>query len=538
MDTVKRSRTLTAVLTANGEVQTHKDAQVFVHDLNPFVTVHLLDETPAVLSLGKLCDDHGYSYEWVSGQKPGLTKDGKTVICKTDTFVPLVVPGLSTNLASSSSSSSLSQDSLRKRRNWHPGDWCHSQKFKTKIKRGATGRIRKIRWQILLTGLRISKKIWKKQNCMHPHHSSPASDLEYPSTVATKSRKHSIFTHFPKDRNCEVCVRTKMIRASCRRRTGEAPLRAEKFGDLITADHKVLNEGCESRDNHWYAVVVQDLATRWIQSYPCETKSSHETEKSLSKFLEPSHRPKVIFTDNSTEFGKACEVLSWNHRTSTPHRSETNCIAERAVRPVEEGSSAILLWSGVDERWWSDSMKYCCYLRNVQDSWQMGKWLRLTRFQHEINQEFINLARKYYQESFLAISWSRENLERRYSGLDTYPWRINAKEILIRQKDDENMFPFADGTAKLLGRDYEFRESSPRREPTVRCEDFSREFHNESGQSRPTENHRCRWSPCRFLVDSRWLKMTKTYSHLQMVQRNCQEETTNSENPVQGGNQP
>ena len=52
-----------------------------------------------------------------------------------------------------------------------------------------------------------------------------------------------------------------MTRAPCRRRTGEALPRAEKFGDLITADHKVLDEGCKSRDNHRYAGVVQDLAT-------------------------------------------------------------------------------------------------------------------------------------------------------------------------------------------------------------------------------------------------------------------------------------
>ena len=91
MDTVKRSRTPTVVLTANGEVQAHEEAQVFVHDLNLFVTVHLLDETPADLSLGKLCEDHGYSHEWSSGQKPRLTKEGKTTVCKTDNFVPLVV---------------------------------------------------------------------------------------------------------------------------------------------------------------------------------------------------------------------------------------------------------------------------------------------------------------------------------------------------------------------------------------------------------------------------------------------------------------
>ena len=38
-------------------------------------------------------------------------------------------------------------------------------------------------------------------------------------------------------------------------------------------------------------------------------RASRETEKSLSKFLEPSHRPKVVYTDNSMEFGKACEVF-------------------------------------------------------------------------------------------------------------------------------------------------------------------------------------------------------------------------------------
>ena len=56
------------------------------------------------------------------------------------------------------------------------------------------------------------------------------------------------------------------------------------------------------------------------------------------------------------EFGKACEDLSWNHRTSTPHRSETNEIAERAVRRATEGTSAVLLQSGLDENWWADSM--------------------------------------------------------------------------------------------------------------------------------------------------------------------------------------
>ena len=86
-------RNPTVVLTANGKVHTHEEAQVFVHDPNPFVTVQLLEEKNAVLSLGKLCEDHEYSYEWVSGQKLRLTKGKKTIFRKTDNFVPLVVPG-------------------------------------------------------------------------------------------------------------------------------------------------------------------------------------------------------------------------------------------------------------------------------------------------------------------------------------------------------------------------------------------------------------------------------------------------------------
>ena len=112
---------------------------------------------------------------------------------------------------------------------------------------------------------------------------SHASSSREPSLEPTIKRrvdlgKHSVYTHFPKDRNCEICKRTKITRAPCRRRNGGAVPRAEKFGDLITADHKVLSDNCESRNNHRYAVVVQDLATQWIQAYPCKTKTSQETQ--------------------------------------------------------------------------------------------------------------------------------------------------------------------------------------------------------------------------------------------------------------------
>ena len=116
------------------------------------------------------------------------------------------------------------------------------------------------------------------------HRDSHASSSHEVSLEPTPTRsedldKHSVYTHFPKDRNCEICQRTKITRAPCRRIIGGAIPRAENFGDLITADDKVLSESSESRNNHRYAAAVQDLATQWIQSYPCRTKTSQKKKK-------------------------------------------------------------------------------------------------------------------------------------------------------------------------------------------------------------------------------------------------------------------
>ena len=61
------------------------------------------------------------------------------------------------------------------------------------------------------------------------------------------------------------------------------------------------------------------------------------------------------------------------HRTCTPHRSETNGFAERAVRKIKEGTSAALSQSELDEKWWACPVECCTYLRNVQDLLQDGK---------------------------------------------------------------------------------------------------------------------------------------------------------------------
>ena len=87
-------------------MQTHEESTVYVKELDIFLTMKVLENTPAVLSLGKLCDENGYSYEWINGQKPHLIKNGIRIPCNPENFVPIVVPGLSSSSSGSYSSTS------------------------------------------------------------------------------------------------------------------------------------------------------------------------------------------------------------------------------------------------------------------------------------------------------------------------------------------------------------------------------------------------------------------------------------------------
>ena len=66
-------------------------------------------------------------------------------------------------------------------------------------------------------------------DCVPEHRDASSSShhlLKEPRAKVV-SGEQSIFTHFPKDRNCGVCLRQKLTRALCRRRTGTVVPRAE-----------------------------------------------------------------------------------------------------------------------------------------------------------------------------------------------------------------------------------------------------------------------------------------------------------------------
>ena len=361
-----------------------------------------LEGTPAVHSLEKLCDDHGYTNHSVSGQNPHLIKNGKRINCNFSYSASSssTTPSPASSPSSSQESTSANSDSVSENRDVEApvserntgmneelrGDPLHeSTETEKQNKNREREEVQRDIWHELPDWLQefienlVDESTSEKrrrdlmQRSAHTSSSTHYSPMEPRAHVEPGSGKHSVFTHFPTNPNCDLCLKPKRTRASCTRRADAVVPRAEIFGDLITADHKVPSEESESRNNHRFAVVVQNLATQGSQSNRCKTKSSQETSENLTKFLEPSRKPKVIYADISLEFGKSCEESSRSHCTSTPHRSETKGIAERAVRRVQEETSAVLLQSGLTEEWWADFMECYCYLRNIQDLLSGGK---------------------------------------------------------------------------------------------------------------------------------------------------------------------
>ena len=177
--------------------------------------------------------------------------------------------------------------------------------------------------------------------------------------------------------------------------------------------------------------------------------------------------------------------------SATPHRSETNGIAERAVRRVKEGTSAVLLQSGLNESWWADSMECYTYLRNVTDLLSDGKTPYERRFGKPFEGPIIpsgslveyhpitakdqsrihQFGKKVLPGLFLGYAlyaggiWKGDVLIADLEELETmdaseiYSKRLNAKEVIFPQKG-EFIFPIADGRIKTLGEDQALRTST------------------------------------------------------------------------------
>ena len=219
--------------------------------------------------------------------------------------------------------------------------------------------------------------------------------------------KHSVCSYFPQDRNCEICKRTKITRAPCRRRNGEAVPRAVNFGNFDNSRSQGPKRQLRVSKQSSLRSRGAGFSHSMDPGVSVQKQNFTRNPEKLAKVLGTERKLKVIYTDNSLEFGKVRQDLSWNHCTSTPHRSEIIGIAERAVRNVKEGTSVVLLQSGLNESCWADSMECYTYLRNVTDLLSDGKTLYERRFGQPCKGPIVPFGSLVENHPFIAKDQSR-----------------------------------------------------------------------------------------------------------------------------------
>ena len=161
------------------------------------------------------------------------------------------------------------------------------------------------------------------------------------------------------------------------------------------------------------------------------------------------------------------------------------------MRRVKEGTSAVLLQSGLNESWWADSMECYTYQRNVTDLLSDGKTPCERRFgqplkgpiipfgslveYHPVTPKDQSRIHQFGKKILLALflgyalyagrMWKGDVLIADLEELETmdaseiYSKRLNAKEVIF-PKQGEFIFPIADGRIKTLGGDQDLRTST------------------------------------------------------------------------------
>jgi hypothetical protein len=174
-----------------------------------------------------------------------------------------------------------------------------------------------------------------------------------------QSREHQM-THLPKNHFCDVCSKDKIQRtqkrgkASTPAQDAEARQTPTKLGEQVTGDHftKDVDDSVEEEGPNFHigtvAVVLYDIATKWLTVYPQSTKTTYGTIAAMQHFASPKDKIASFYGDNAPELIAAATTLNWRLATSTTGMPQANGVAENCVRRTEECGECGIIHSGLN----------------------------------------------------------------------------------------------------------------------------------------------------------------------------------------------
>ena len=241
--------------------------------------------------------------------------------------------------------------------------------------------------------------------------------------------------------------------------------------------------------------------------YPCETKTSQETEKNFTKVFRAVTEAKSYLYGRFIRIWKVVWRIIMESSNNYTLRAQKQAKLQNELYVEQKKghqpyycnldwlkSGGKIPWNGITicrmtrTSWQTGNLKMSEDLvnRSKDQLYHLTHWLDISQNSERERQstnssickEIVtkNLSRICFDRGWIweekILTADIEELEK-LDASETYPRRLNAKEVLITQRDEEFVSLMADDSAKLSGRNCEFQEPTLRRESTVRRENLS-----------------------------------------------------------------
>ena len=321
--------------TANGPIDVDKKVQLKIGKLG-HADVLLLDETPAVFSIGKRVMNEGYSFVWKNNRQPYLIDSkGIKIPLEVEGDIPYLIDDSKPSYACPVPAESAEEA---------PSE--HEQQEEVPSSGDAEGEL---------------------------------GESEKPESKNEKLKREAcslshLMTHMPQNPFCETCRAAKLRKAQARKIKLEDRRIAKTFGERVHADHvfpKDINDS--DLDGNTTALVLKDDATEFRGFYPQTTKGADKSAASLRHFIGPKNKLVAMRSDNSRELIKTAKLLRVHHEQSTPYRSESNARIERDIGVDVNGIRCNLTQSGLPLSFWPQAGQHFAHYTNCLAPCREGK---------------------------------------------------------------------------------------------------------------------------------------------------------------------
>ncbi len=317
----------------------------------------VLDSTPAVISVGERCQDHGYSFIWEawSGAPYLLSPTKRRIDLLVEGKIPYLVADDTAAAAAVVTSMPVTER----------GDAANDT-----LVGGTPPAMEPKRANDTLVGAPGEGEA-----------DDAIDTLEggIPDTPEEAKSLRHLLTHLPKSRFCPACIRAKMQKKQARRRAiGNPQTEAVNFGDECTCDHWICNnELSKGITGETVALAFKDMATGWISADPLTAKSADRARNALEAKRAPGETYRYFYTDGAPELRKALLDMGVRHDEALPGRPTNNARAERCVKHILEGARTLLEHAGLPVPLWPYAAKYfalCCNARGYNG--EKSAWVK------------------------------------------------------------------------------------------------------------------------------------------------------------------